>query len=80
MRRMSELVAKHPRYGYRRVWALLRAEGWRVNRKRVYRLGRQQGLKVSRKKRKRRRLGSSANGCARYRAAGKDHVWAWEIV
>jgi putative transposase len=65
VQRMLELVAQHPRYGYRRVWALLRAEGWRVNRKRVYRLWRQQGLKVPKRKRKKRRLGSSANGCVR---------------
>lgn len=77
---MLELVAKHPRYGYRRVWALLRADGWRVNRKRVYRLWRQQGLKVPRKRRKRRRLGSSASGCVRYRAQGKGHVWAWDFI
>src|SRR5436189_41265 len=61
--RMLLLVAQHPRYGYRRVWALLRAEGWRVNRKRVYRLWRRQGLKVPKRQRKKRRLGSSANGC-----------------
>src|SRR5205823_304956 len=36
--RMLELVRRHPRYGYRRIWALLRREGWRVNRKRVHRL------------------------------------------
>jgi hypothetical protein len=29
---MNELAAAHPRYGYRRDWALLRSEGWRVNR------------------------------------------------
>jgi hypothetical protein len=26
--RMNELAAAHPRYGYRRIWALLRGEGW----------------------------------------------------
>lgn len=55
--RMLELVGLHPRYGYRRIWALLRREGWRINRKRVQRLWRQQGLKVPRKQRKKRRLG-----------------------
>jgi transposase InsO family protein len=78
--RMLELVRKHPRYGYRRVWALLRREGWRVNRKRVHRLWRQQGLKVPRKQRKRRRLGSSANSCVRRPAEHKDHVWAWDFL
>ncbi len=78
--RMLELVRKHPRYGYRRIWALLRREGWRVNRKRVHRLWRQQGLKVPRKQRKKRRLGSSANSCARRPAERKDHVWAWDFL
>jgi transposase InsO family protein len=78
--RMLELVREHPRYGYRRIWALLRREGWRVNRKRVWRLWRQQGLKVPRKQRKKRRLGSSANGCVRRPAEHKDHVWAWDFL
>ena len=29
-----ELARQYGRYGYRRVTALLRAEGWRINRKR----------------------------------------------
>ena len=57
--RMHELVRKHPRYGYRRIGALLRREGFRVNIKRIYRLWRREGLRVPRKQRKRRRLGSS---------------------
>lgn len=36
--RMKELVRERPRYGYRRVWVLLRKEGFKVNRKRIYRL------------------------------------------
>jgi transposase InsO family protein len=80
VRRLLELVRQHPRYGYRRIWALLRREGWRVNRKRVYRLWRQQGQKVPRKQRKKRRLGSSANSCVRRPARHKDHVWAWDFL
>jgi putative transposase len=80
VRRMLELVRQHPRFGYRRIGALLRREGWRVNRKRVWRLWRQQGLKVPRKQRKKRRLGSSANGCVRRRAASRNHVWAWDFI
>jgi putative transposase len=78
--RMLELVRLHPRYGYRRIWALLRREGWRVNRKRVHRLWRQQGLKVPRKQRKKRRLGSSANSCVRRPAEYQGHVWAWDFL
>jgi transposase InsO family protein len=80
LRRMLELVRAHPRFGYRRIGALLRREGWRVNRKRVYRLWREQGLKVPRKQRKRRRLGHSGNGCARRRPRRKDDVWAWDFI
>lgn len=78
--RMLELVRLHPRFGYRRVRALLVAEGWRVSRKRVHRLWRANGLKVPQTRRKKRRLGSSENGCARRRAVGKDDVWCWDFT
>ena len=41
-----ELATKYGRYGYRRITALLRREGWEVNHKRVERLWRREGLKV----------------------------------
>ena len=40
--RMVKLSRENLRYGYRRVWALLRREGWLVNKKRVHRLWRQE--------------------------------------
>jgi len=80
VKRLLELVKKHPRYGYRLVWALLRAEGFKINRKRIYRLWRQEGLKVSVKRYKKRRLGTSANGIVRHRATHPDQVWAWDFV
>ena len=78
--RMRELVRGRPRFGYRRIGALLRREGWRASDTRVFRLWRQEGLKVPQKKRKRRRLGTSENGCDRRRAEHKDHVWCWDFV
>ena len=51
--RMVRLSRENPRYGYRRVWAMLRREGWPVNKKRVHRLWRQEGLKVPEKQHKR---------------------------
>jgi putative transposase len=80
VRRMKELSAEHPRYGYRRVWALLRGEKFQVNRKRVHRLWRQEGLRVPRKQRKRTRLGHGNNGCTRRRAGHPDHVWSYDFV
>jgi len=51
--RLTELAAARPRWGYRRLWVLLRREGYAVNWKRVYRLYRQAGLAVRRRRRKR---------------------------
>ncbi|QDS99144.1 IS2 transposase TnpB [Adhaeretor mobilis] len=80
VKRMLELVRENCRYGYRRIAALLRQEGWQVNIKRVYRLWRQEGLKVPQKKRKRRRLGVKENGCYHRRAEHKNHVLAWDFI
>jgi putative transposase len=77
---MHELVRRHPRFGYRRIHALLGREGWRVNRKRVHRLWQQEKLKVPQKQRKKRRLGSSEAGIVRQRAEHKDDVWAWDFI
>jgi transposase InsO family protein len=77
---MLELVRQRPRFGYRRIAELLRAESWRASPTRIYRLWRREGLKVPQKKRKRRRLGSSENGCHRRQAEHKDHVWCWDFV
>ena len=54
--RIVELAREYGRYGYRRITALLRLEGWRVNAKRVQRIWRQEGLKVPRRQPKRGRL------------------------
>lgn len=81
VKRMLEIVREHPRYGYRRVWAILtRQEGWHVNLKRVYRLWRKEGLKVPQNKHKKRRLGTADNGCFRHRALHKDHVWSLDFI
>lgn len=80
VKRMHELARAHPRYGYRRVWALLRAEGFQANRKRVHRLWRREGFKVPRTQRKKRRLGDSANGIVRRRAQGINDVWCWDFI
>jgi putative transposase len=80
VKRMLELVRQRPRFGYRRIAALLRKEFWRASATRIYRLWRREGLKVPQKKRKRRRLGKSENGCHRRRAEHKDHVWCWDFV
>ena len=47
--RIVNLAREYGRYGYRRVTALRRMEGWLVNHKRVQRIWRREGLKVPKK-------------------------------
>jgi len=77
---MVSISRENPRYGYRRVWALLRREGWEVNKKRVQRLWREADLKVPAKQHKRRRVGSSHNGCSKRRAEYPGHVWSYDFA
>ena len=78
--RMIALSRENPRYGYLRVWALLRREGWAVNKKRVQRLWREAGLEVPTRERERRRLGSSENSCMGRRAEYIDYVWSYDFA
>ena len=50
--RIIVLSWQHPRYGYRRIRALLEQEGWQVSRKQVQRIRRKEGLKVRPKPKK----------------------------
>jgi len=74
------LAAQYGRYGYRRVTALLRAEGWLVNHKRVERIWRREGLKVPKKQPKRGRLWLNDGSCIRLRPSWPNHVWAYDFV
>lgn len=73
-----ELSQKQPRYGYRRITALLRRDGWRVNPKRVRRVREEEGFKVSKKQRKMKRVGVST--AERQKAEHPNHVWSWDFV
>jgi transposase InsO family protein len=75
-----ELARQYGRYGYRRVTALLRAEGWTVNAKRVARIWRQEGMKVPQKQPKRGRLWLNDGSCIRLRPCWRHHVWAYDFV
>ena len=78
--RIIELATQYGRYGYRRITALLRQEGWQVNHKRVERIWRKEGLKVPQKQPKRRRLWLNDGSCIRLRPEHKDHVWSYDFV
>ena len=78
--RITALASQYGRYGYRRITAMLRNEGWKVNHKRVERLWRREGLKVPRKQPKRRRLWLNDGSCIRLRPTHRNHVWAYDFM
>lgn len=75
-----KLAEKYGRYGYRRITALLRVQGWHVNHKRVERIWRREGLKVPAKQPKRGRLWLNDGSCMRLRPEYRNHVWAYDFV
>ncbi len=79
-RRIVALASEYGRYGYRRIAALLRHEGWLVNHKRVERIWRREGLKVPRKQPKRGRLWLNDGSCIRLRPAYRNHVWSYDFM
>ena len=77
---IAALASEFGRYGYRRITALVRSEGWRVNHKHVERIWRQEGLKVPQRQAKRRRLWLNDGSCVRLRPRHKDHVWSYDFL
>jgi putative transposase len=83
-REIKRLARRHPRYGYRRVHAMLLRRGWSVNIKRVRRLWGDLGLKRPVRLRKPRKLGpkrgTSANSCVLQPAQFKNDVWTCDFI
>ena len=83
-REIKRLARRHPRYGYRRVHAMLIRRGWTVNLKRVRRLWNELGLRRPVRLRKPRKLGpkpgTSANSCVRQPARFKNDVWTCDFI
>jgi putative transposase len=72
---IAALAQAHPRYGYRRVWALLRRKRT-INRKRVHRLWKRARLQLQRPIRRRQRRERVLPLAAAY----PNHVWAYDFV
>ena len=78
VRRVHELTERYPRFGYRKIHAVLRGEGFAVGRDRLRLIRKREGLQVSRKQRKRRRRGTSTAEVDR--ALYPNHVWSYNFV
>jgi transposase InsO family protein len=78
--RIIALASEYGRYGYRRITAMLRQEGWQVNHKRVERIWRQEGLKVPVKQPKRGRLWLTDGSIVRLRPEFPKHVWSYDFM
>ena len=77
---ITDLATKYGRYGYRRITALLKEKGWKVNHKRVERIWSREGLKIPRRQPKRSRLWLNDGSCIRLRPEHKDHVWSYDFM
>jgi hypothetical protein len=80
--RMNVLAARYPRYGYRRIWMLLRGEGFEVNRKRIERLWRLEGHKVpaQRKSSVQKARGGAGGSTWAIQAERPNDVWSYDFV
>ena len=78
MLRIRDLARTRVRYGYFRIYILLRREGWSVNHTRVYRLYRNDGLSL-RLKRPRRHV-SAVNRERAAAASAPNALWSMDFV
>lgn len=79
-RRIIEIATNYGRVGYRKVTAMLRNEGIKINHKRVERIWREEGLQLPQKQSKKRRLFLGVNDCVRLRAEHENHVWSYDFI
>jgi len=76
--RIRELAHARPRFGFTRIWVLLRREGWRVNKKRVRRLYRLDGLQLRVRVRRRKHIALHRGPAPR--PAGPTERWSMDFV
>lgn len=78
-KQVKELAVENPRFGYRRIHALLKREGLPVNRKRVERTWQKLGLQVPRRTRKKKQVKNK--GLMPSPAATRpNEVWTYDFV
>ena len=78
VKRVRELAIEYPRFGYRRIHALLKREGWELNLKRIYRLWKQESLSLP-KRRERKPRAKPLIGI-QPKAEKSNQVWTYDFV
>jgi len=76
--RVKEIAEVRIRYGFWRIFTLLRREGWRDNHKRVYRIYKQEGLNLRSKRP--RRSKSAAHRMERPEVSTIADCWSMDFV
>ena len=77
-RAVVRLSQRYPYWGYRKIYALMKAQHIAISRERVRLIRRREGLQVVRKRRKRRLLGQTTQWV--HRACYPNHVWSYDFV
>ena len=80
---MRKVADRHPRFGYRRVHAMLVADGWDVNVKRVERLWRREGLKMPPPRSKasgQKAIGADIHALWNLPSTHQGHVWSYDFM
>lgn len=76
--RIHTLSERYPRFGYRKIFALLQGEQWAVRRETVCRLRKREGLQAVKKAHKQRSMGTST--MVPTRAAHPNRVWSYDFA
>ena len=76
--RVRELAQARVRFGYRRIFMMLRREGWDVGKDRLYRVYREEGLGLRRKRPWRH--ASAVHREVRTPAGHRNDVWSMDFV
>jgi putative transposase len=69
---------KYPEYGYAKITALLKQEGWCVGKRLIQQLRQEMGLRCPTRKPRKRRSGISTG--LPTQATHRNHVWTWDFV
>lgn len=76
--KLRAIAREHPRYGYRRAWAVLQRAGERVNPKRIARLWRAAKLSLPQRRPRKRRAGTTTTICPQ--AVCPNQVWTYDFI